>query len=137
LHQRGGGGGRAAGGQQVVQQQHAGAGLERVGVDGDGGVAVFQRVFLLDGLEGQLAFLRTGTKPAFNFWAAAAAKMKPRASMPTTASMLPGGKFFGEQVNRAGEQPRVGEHGRDVLELDARLGENRRRCGWRLQFQRR
>ena len=87
-----GGGGGAAGGQQVVDEQDARAGVERVGVHGHGGAAVFQRVFLLDGGEGQFAFLRTGTKPACSLRAAAAAKMKPRASMPTTASMLPGEK---------------------------------------------
>src|SRR5208282_4925983 len=44
-------------------------------------------------LKGSLPFLRTGTKPAWSFVAAAAAKMKPRASMPTTASTEPGWNF--------------------------------------------
>src|SRR5208282_5927255 len=44
-------------------------------------------------LKGSLPFLRTGTKPACNFVAAAAAKMNPRASMPTTASTEPGLNF--------------------------------------------
>jgi len=29
-----------------------------------------------------------------------------------------------QQINRTGEQPRVGQHGRDVLELDAGLGKS-------------
>src|ERR1017187_5279662 len=44
-------------------------------------------------VNGSLPFLRTGTKPALSFLAAAAAKINPRASIPTTASMLPGENF--------------------------------------------
>src|SRR5689334_16990211 len=44
-------------------------------------------------LKGSLPFLRTGTKPVLSLVAAAAAKMKPRASMPTTASTDPGENF--------------------------------------------
>src|ERR1039458_8535431 len=42
---------------------------------------------------GSLPFLRMGTNPARNFTAAAAAKINPRASIPTTASTEPGLNF--------------------------------------------
>src|ERR1039458_5387561 len=42
---------------------------------------------------GSLPFLRTGTNPVRNFTAAAAAKINPRASIPTTASTEPGLNF--------------------------------------------
>ena len=58
--QRRGGGGGAAGGQQIVNQQHAAAGLDRVGVHGDGVGAVFEVVILLVGLVGELAFFADG-----------------------------------------------------------------------------
>src|SRR5262245_66651686 len=43
--------------QQIVDQQHTAAGFDRIGVNGDGGAAVFQLVTLFVGGEGQLAFL--------------------------------------------------------------------------------
>jgi len=92
--------------EQIGQSHHACARLERVHVHGDGRRAVFERVILFNGFMGQLAFLRTGTNPARNFTAAAAAKINPRASIPTTASTEPGlnlsvSKSIAPENNRA------------------------------------
>lgn len=53
----------ASSGDQVVDQQHAVTGFDGVGVQLDGGAAVFEFVGFFHRGEGQLAFLRIGTKP--------------------------------------------------------------------------
>jgi len=78
---------RAASGQQIVYQQHAAPGLECVHVYGDVAVHI-PIILLLVSLVGEFAFFRMGTNPARSFMAAAAAKMKPRASMPPRRQLV-------------------------------------------------
>ena len=55
----------------------------------DGGGPVLEFVALRVGGSGQQACLRTGTKPEPSWQAAEAARMNPRASIPTTLSTGP------------------------------------------------
>ena len=57
---------------------------------------------------GSLPFLRTGTKPARRWYATGAARMKPRASMPTTLSIVRWGVLVDERVDHGGERAGVG-----------------------------
>ncbi len=78
---------RAAGGEHVVDQQHPVAGPQAVDVRLEGRLAVLQGVGLgCTSRRGSLPALRTGTNPARSASATGAARMNPRASIPTTWS---------------------------------------------------
>ena len=70
---------------------------------------------------GQLAFFADGHEAGVQFRGGGGGENESARVNAHHGVHAAGREFFGEQVNRAGEQPRVGEHGRDVLELDARL----------------
>ena len=112
--------GRAAGGQHVVDDRApAPPGVNGVLVHLDGGGPVLELVALRVGGSGQLPCLRTGTKPEPSWQATEAARMKPRASIPTTLSTGPCPPA--SALTTAGERLAVSQQRGDVLEHDARL----------------
>jgi len=70
----------------------------------DRGGAVFQIVILPRGSVGQLPFFRTGHKAGLEFDGGGGGEMKPRASMPTIASTMPGLKLAVSKINAAGKE---------------------------------
>ena len=127
-----GGRGGAAGGQHVVDDQHPVARREGVGVD------LERRRRRTPGRRtrratspGSLPCLRTGTKPRRARRPPGRARMKPRASMPTTLSTRPARSP--RPPARCRRRPRegrgVGQQRRDVLEHHARAPGSRGRPG--------
>ena len=77
----------SAGRQHVIDDENPVTGNNRVGVDFDAVGAVLEVVFLVVDVVGQLAGLADGNKPGIEANAITEAKMKPRASIPTTLVM--------------------------------------------------
>lgn len=122
-HRRGFGG--APGGQEVVNEQDARAGFHGVGVDGDGGFAVFEGVALFVGVEGELAFLAHGHEAGVELDRGGGSEDEPAGVNADNGVHVAALEAGGEQINGAAEQAGVGQDGGDVLELDAGFGEVR------------
>jgi hypothetical protein len=74
--QRGSFGG-AAGGQEIIDEQHPIAWFHRVGMDGNGGAAVFQFVALFVRFEGELALLTHRHEPGLQLQSRRRGEDKP------------------------------------------------------------
>ena len=122
---------RAAGGEHVVDDQHPVAGREGVARAPRASPSPYSSVVRLPRASRRAACpscaparsrRRRGRRPA-------RARMKPRASMPTTLSTVPRPRWATIASTRAGEGDVVGEQRRDVLEQDARRRDSRGRRG--------